>query len=43
VAREVLGHSNIVITNRYIHATDAAKRASTDAIARLLTEQEASV
>jgi integrase len=43
VAREVLGHSSLAITNTYIHATDAAKRAGSDALAHLLTEQEASV
>jgi integrase len=43
VAREVLGHSSLTITNTYIHATDAAKRAGTDALARLLTDEEASV
>ncbi len=43
MAREVLGHSSLAITNTYIHVTDAAKRGGTDALARLLTEQEASV
>jgi integrase len=42
-AREVLGHSTLAITNTYIHATDAAKRAGTDAIAHLLTDKKASV
>jgi integrase len=36
VARDVLGHSSLAITNTYVHASDQAKRAGSDALARIL-------
>jgi integrase len=36
VARDVLGHSSLAITNQYVHASDQAKQAGAEALGRLL-------
>ena len=38
VARDVLGHSNLAITNTYVHTSDEVRRAGADELARLLTD-----
>jgi integrase len=35
VVRDLLGHSNVAITNRYLHVSDQGKRDGSDALARL--------
>jgi integrase len=43
VARDVLGHSNLAITNTYVHTSDAARRAGADKLTHLLTDSQAGV
>jgi integrase len=37
VARDMLGHANLTITNTYVRTNDSAKQAGSNALAKLLT------
>jgi integrase len=38
VARDVLGHANLAMTNTYVHASDGARRDGAEALARLFVD-----